>query len=67
MQLRPGEVECKKCKGTGVTNPHAKKGMALMGYKCLNCDGSGKLDWIENVTGKKFNSHDMFDHFDWYP
>jgi len=45
-KLKPGELICDQCKGNGDSityNP------------CSKCLGSGKLDWIENVVGKKYN------------
>mgnify|MGYP002628953280 CR=1 FL=1 len=59
MEIEPGEVICDKCNGTGETirlfmfnysgmNEHGeRKDM------CPKCKGDGKLDWIDNVLGKK--------------
>jgi DnaJ-class molecular chaperone len=53
MELKEGEVICPKCKGSG----NQADWMHLPDYRvhmeCCHCNGSGKLDWIENITGKK--------------
>ena len=53
MKLKQGEVICSKCNGSG----NQAKWDQIPDYKCyLECDkchGSGKLDWIENIVGKK--------------
>ena len=48
MDLKPGEVICSKCNGTGsmmVKNFYY--------FKCDKCQGKSKLDWIENIVGVK--------------
>ncbi len=42
--LQDGEVVCGECQG-GI-----RYGWLL---SCLRCGGTGKLDWIENIVGKK--------------
>jgi hypothetical protein len=44
MELKPGEVICDECLGTGESIAH---------HSCPKCWGNGKLDWIENVVGKR--------------
>jgi len=39
LNLKLGEVICDKCHGKG-------------GW-CEKCHGDGKLDWVENIVGKK--------------
>jgi len=39
-----GKVVCSKCSGVGVVRE---------GWFCSKCWGDGKLDWIENVVGRK--------------
>jgi hypothetical protein len=54
MDLNPSEVVCSKCHGT--------KSMMVDDFyyfKCDKCKGTGKLDWIENIVGKKKHSVDM--------
>lgn len=63
MKLNPGEVKCKNCNGYGSLNPYLKKksskSYSLIGIKCPKCLGTGKLDWIENVVGKKIDLSDI--------
>lgn len=40
---------CDKCKGTGVEFNIVGKS------NCSKCTGHGWVDWVENVTGKKFD------------
>ena len=59
MILNPGEIICDKCNGkktfpvlpvlNRITHIHITE------VKCPKCKGTGKLDWIENVVGKKQN------------
>ncbi len=65
--LEKGELICKKCEGDGVwCNKFDKKfinddsdcnsGESELCEDvclCMECKGSGKLDWVENVTGKQ--------------
>lgn len=66
MELKPGEVKCDKCNGTGIINNSTYivklpgvnytstiSSESLIGVKCKRCKGEGKMDWIENVVGKK--------------
>lgn len=44
MELKPGEIICDECLGTGES----------IAYNlCPKCHGNGKLDWIEAVVGKR--------------
>lgn len=58
MDLNPGEIICDKCNGRGLTYTPSSK-FSITGhmsgdqYKCIKCKGTGKLDWIENIVGKK--------------
>lgn len=76
MELEEGEVVCNECNGKGVTLEWIELNY-LAGYKspkekeCDKCLGAGKLDWIENVVGKRpqydfvFHSHygiSLIDH-----
>jgi len=53
MELKEGEVYCDECNGSG----NRAKWDQIPDYKCYlpcnKCHGKGKLDWIENVVGKK--------------
>lgn len=46
------EFICKKCEGTGRHPSYARRGRNSR-KKCYECGGLGKLDWIENILGKK--------------
>jgi hypothetical protein len=53
--LNEGEVICSKCKGGGTwpqlfMDEHNDD--AAQYYLCPKCHGVGKLDWIEQATGK---------------
>jgi len=45
-----GEVICEKCDGKGTRR---KPGHISLLEICPTCNGAGKLDWVENVTGRK--------------
>lgn len=54
--LEPGEVICDKCNGTGKPNNNKidyRQKYVTYPWTCDKCYGVGKLDWIENVTGKR--------------
>jgi len=63
MDLKLGEVVCDECKGTGYdleipkqknSNPYYMKH-----YNCPKCFGLGKLDWVENIVGKRKSNLNM--------
>jgi len=43
MELKEGEVICPECNGTGGEGS----------WWCMHCHGTGKLDWVESIVGKK--------------
>lgn len=49
MDLEPGEVICTECEGKGFY----KTNDPVIYLECQKCFGYGKLNWIENITGKK--------------
>ena len=52
MDLKPGEIRCDQCDGKGfIVNKYFGKPV------CNKCNGTGKLDWVEAVVGKKNNLH----------
>ncbi len=46
MKLEKGEVICSNCNGSGNHQDNSK-------FTCQTCCGSGKLDWLENIVGKR--------------
>lgn len=51
FNLKEGEYICPDCGGTGINNQ--SKVHKSMASSCFTCWGSGKLDWIEMIRGKK--------------
>jgi hypothetical protein len=52
--LEEGEVLCSLCHGEGVVWRVTTKVIRNQeNVKCKKCWGEGKLDWLENITGKK--------------
>jgi len=53
-EIKEGEKFCKSCRGAGMVKSKRdytfKKTDLLVCSKCL---GTGKLDWVEKVVGKK--------------
>ena len=54
LKLEEGEMICDKCEGTGTA-----KGEEWI--SCSKCLGSGKVDWIENIMGKKIPGNIFID------
>lgn len=52
IELKEGERFCFKCDGKGCA-PKKKEGLRTVMLKCNECLGDGKIDWIEEVIGKK--------------
>lgn len=51
MELNEGEIKCPECYGNKkITDP---KLSYIYWITCPKCKGKGKLDWIENIVGKK--------------
>ena len=46
------EFECPDCHGTGDETSRLTP-EAMIISTCRTCDGTGKLDWIEAIVGKK--------------
>jgi len=68
IELKDGEIICSKCEGIPIfcktSNQYVDKHYCdictIDNYtkctgsrKCQKCNGEGKLDWIENIVGKK--------------
>ena len=47
MNLKEGEMMCDKCDGKRFTLSDT-----MFPILCSKCNGEGKVDWIENITGK---------------
>ena len=56
--LGPGDHYCKHCNGTGK-DPRTVNDNPWGAWECDYCNGEGKLDWIENVVGKKIETFDL--------
>lgn len=50
VELEQGEVICSSCSGVG---------------SCSKCHGDGKLDWIENILGKKKQLNKLNGRWTW--
>ncbi len=59
MRLKKGETKCDKCNGVGwyeeTTNVTFNKHLWHIDQNiiCDKCRGTGKLDWIERIVGKR--------------
>ena len=53
LKLKFGEVICNECSGLG-----RKSGTNSI---CEKCDGDGKLDWVENIVGKRKKQFDWLE------
>jgi len=49
------EFICDKCHGTGRVRVKSIRMMKLT-ITCPQCKGTGKLDWIEHITGKHYET-----------
>jgi len=70
MDLNPGEVICPKCNGNMVyyfqNISEIKFGKTIQkvpgkieAVNCSKCFGSGKLDWVEVIVGKRYDPYSM--------
>ena len=54
--LRKGEMLCPSCNGKGYLGISLTRSKSIGRAKpkpCDKCKGNGKIDWVENITGKK--------------
>lgn len=51
--LKEGEMVCPECNGMGYIDKIPSDNFHVFKERCPKCLGAGKLDWIENVVGKK--------------
>jgi len=64
INLQKGEYLCKPCNGWGrILNEDELLRTPFL--KCPVCLGHGKLDWIENIVGKR--EENRSDDCDWRP
>ena len=53
MKLEEYEENCPDCEGSGWLNK-------LHGIECEKCLGTGKLDWLEKIRGKRSINREKF-------
>ena len=57
FNLEESEHICDKCGGTGRINTYSPYNSYIRARRrkvfCPMCQGTGRLDWIENIVGKK--------------
>jgi len=53
------EIVCNECEGTGFENKRKWNRKA-----CPKCFGIGKVDWIENIIGKKRRNQGKLPEYD---
>lgn len=60
LKLKEGEMICDKCEGKGgASHAHPSSDLNSPNWvRCQKCQGKGKVDWVENIVGKK----PEFDH-----
>jgi len=63
VDLKAGEIECPKCNGTG----HDVEDKKHFYIWCEKCQGSGKVNWIEAIVGKKKSSEFSIIDYSWNP
>jgi len=51
MKLEQGEIICDECNGSGGYRQKPINSFLV----CKKCLGSGKLNWVENIFGKREN------------
>ena len=51
MKLQPFEEICSHCGGDGFQE--RERHPKWFPHKCNKCKGTGKLDWLEKIFGKK--------------
>jgi len=66
MDLKDGEIICKKCNGTGKCRLKTHPLASSIYTVCRHCNGSGKLDWIEQIVGSKPHRLDFIKRTDLY-
>jgi len=59
LHLEEWEMLCNECNGSG-DDPSSKTFTTI----CPKCQGAGKVDWLENILGKKRILRTTFSHDD---
>ena len=64
-----GEMICDKCNGSGSCNTKYSQETSPYYVRCPKCKGRGKVDWVENIIGKKSKCNIIINgEFSiWYP
>ena len=50
------EFICSECHGTGSVTSRAIRRCRRLLKTCPRCKGTGKLDWIEHITGEHYDT-----------
>ena len=61
-ELKEYEERCPRCGGTGIEIKevyHTK-----LDFGCIKCNGTGKIDWLEKMFGKRTPYSEMEKYFD---
>ena len=58
IKLLDGEKFCPKCDGRGRVRKSKRSDVLSIMLQCDKCLGDGKIDWIEEATGKKTSNLD---------
>ena len=61
-ELKEYEEICPRCGGTGIEIKeiyHVKQD-----FGCIKCDGTGKIDWLEKMFGKRTKLSQIEKYFD---
>jgi len=52
IYLNEGERSCPKCQGAGTLVTRRRGRSRVISLVCNKCLGYGKLDWVEDATGR---------------
>ena len=64
FKLEEWETVCNKCDGGGSFPKKFAKLEDPYYSICSKCQGEGKVDWIENIVGRKTNIFNFYDKCD---
>jgi len=57
-------ISCSKCNGEGWLPPGKDDDENVIKVICPKCHGHKKVDWVENVVGKKIPKTDIYEFFE---